>query len=186
MPPPRPARKRRRRRGEGGLRRPLRAAPPARRRRGRSHARRRTRAVPRRPRLGPDGIGRSLRFRGCPVPRAARRRARSEPASKPARARAHPTPPPGPSRNQCFKGVGDAHPFLVAERGVDRREWETEWEGLEPLVIDSPAEALPEVDRLIERMLIARGYPTTEEGASRFRRPQAIVAEFLRRAESRI
>jgi len=53
----------------------------------------------------------------------------------------------------------------VPEPGLDQQEWETEWRGLEPLLIDSPAEALPEVDRLIERLLIARGYPTTEEGA---------------------
>jgi len=66
----------------------------------------------------------------------------------------------------------------VAERGVDRREWETEWEGLEPLIIDAPAEALPEVDRLIERMLIERGYPTTEDKAAEAADP-AIVAEFL-------
>jgi hypothetical protein len=66
----------------------------------------------------------------------------------------------------------------VAERGDDRREWETEWEGLEPLVIDAPAEALPEVDRLIERMLIERGYPTTEDEAAEAADP-AIVAEFL-------
>jgi len=66
----------------------------------------------------------------------------------------------------------------VAEWGVDRREWETEWEGLEPLIIDAPAEALPEVDRLIERMLIERGYPTTEDEAAEAADP-AIVAEFL-------
>ncbi len=92
--------------------------------------------------------------------------------------REQPIPLPEPSRDQCFKGVGGAHLFLVAERGVDRREWETEWEGLEPLIIDAPAEALPEVDRLIERMLIERGYPTTEDKAAEAADP-AIVAEFL-------
>jgi hypothetical protein len=66
----------------------------------------------------------------------------------------------------------------VPEPGLDRQEWETEWRGLEPLLIDSPAEALPEVDRLIERMLIERGYPTTEEGA-RESADAKLVAEFL-------
>ena len=66
----------------------------------------------------------------------------------------------------------------MAERGLDRHDWETEWQGLEPLIIDAPAEALPEVDRLIERMLIEHGYPTTEDEAAEAADP-AIVAEFL-------
>jgi hypothetical protein len=66
----------------------------------------------------------------------------------------------------------------MVEPGLDRHEWETEWEGLEPLVVDSPGEALPEVDRLIERMLEDRGYPTTEERAQDAADP-AVVAEFL-------
>ena len=47
----------------------------------------------------------------------------------------------------------------MVEPGVDRHEWETEWEQLEPLVVDSPAEALPELDDLIRRMLVEAGYP---------------------------
>jgi hypothetical protein len=66
----------------------------------------------------------------------------------------------------------------VVEPGVDRHDWETEWQGLEPLVVDAPAEALPEVDRLIERMLIESGYPTTEEEAPDAADPE-LVAEFL-------
>ncbi len=66
----------------------------------------------------------------------------------------------------------------MPEPGLDRREWEAEWRDLEPLLIDSPAEALPEVDRLIERLLIERGYPTTEEGARDAADPK-LVAEFL-------
>ena len=57
-------------------------------------------------------------------------------------------------------------------------EWETEWQALEPLVIDSPAEALPEVDGLIERMMVERGYPTTETAAHEASDPD-VVAEFL-------
>jgi hypothetical protein len=66
----------------------------------------------------------------------------------------------------------------MVEPGLDRHEWETEWQALEPLVVDSPGEALPEVDRLIERMLEERGYPTTEEHAQDAADP-AVVAEFL-------
>jgi hypothetical protein len=66
----------------------------------------------------------------------------------------------------------------VAEPGLDEHDWETEWQGLEPLVVDSPSEALPEVDRLIERMLRERGYPTEEADAHQSDEPE-IVAEFL-------
>jgi len=66
----------------------------------------------------------------------------------------------------------------VVEPGVNRHDWETEWQGLEPLVVDAPAEALPEVDRLIERMLVESGYPTTEEEAPDAADPE-LVAEFL-------
>jgi hypothetical protein len=75
----------------------------------------------------------------------------------------------------------------MVEPGLDRHEWETEWEELEPLIVDSPAEALPEVDRLIERMLTAQGYPTTEEEAAESAEPE-VVAEFLeaRRITNRV
>jgi hypothetical protein len=44
----------------------------------------------------------------------------------------------------------------VVEPGLDLHDWETEWQQLEPLVRDSPAEALPEVHGLIVRMLQER------------------------------
>jgi hypothetical protein len=47
----------------------------------------------------------------------------------------------------------------MVEPGLDRHEWETEWEQLEPLVVDSPAEALPELDDLVRRMIVESGYP---------------------------
>jgi hypothetical protein len=47
----------------------------------------------------------------------------------------------------------------MSEPGLDRHEWETEWEQLEPDVEDSPAEALHELDDLIARMLTEAGYP---------------------------
>ena len=50
----------------------------------------------------------------------------------------------------------------MEEPGLDRSEWESEWSALEPLVVDSPAEALPELDRLVGRMLVERGYPLEE------------------------
>jgi hypothetical protein len=51
----------------------------------------------------------------------------------------------------------------VRDPGLDRHDWETEWQALEPLVVDSPAEALPELDDLVGRMLAESGYPLEEE-----------------------
>jgi hypothetical protein len=65
----------------------------------------------------------------------------------------------------------------MVEPGLDRYEWESEWQELEPLLRDSPAEALSEADRLIARMLEERGYdlddPVVREGEER-----EIVTEF--------
>ena len=51
----------------------------------------------------------------------------------------------------------------MRDPGLDRHQWETEWQALEPLVVDSPREALPELDDLVGRMLAERGYPVEEE-----------------------
>lgn len=66
----------------------------------------------------------------------------------------------------------------MAEPGLDEHGWETEWQELEPLVVDSPTEALPELDGLVERMLRDRGYPTEEADAHESAEPE-VVAEFL-------
>jgi hypothetical protein len=47
----------------------------------------------------------------------------------------------------------------MSEPGLDRHEWQTEWEQLEPDLEDSPSEALHELDDLIARMLTEAGYP---------------------------
>jgi len=64
------------------------------------------------------------------------------------------------------------------EPGLDRHEWESEWASLQEELEDSPADVLPELDRLVERMLEARGYdvsdPVALEGEER-----DIVADFL-------
>ena len=44
----------------------------------------------------------------------------------------------------------------MVEPGLDLHDWESEWQQLEPLVRDSPAEALPELHGLVERMLQER------------------------------
>jgi hypothetical protein len=66
----------------------------------------------------------------------------------------------------------------MVEPGVDRHEWETERQALEPLLADSPAEALPELDGLIERMMAAHGLPVTEDAVEEPPEPE-LLAEFL-------
>ena len=68
------------------------------------------------------------------------------------------------------------------EPGLDRHDWETEWQQLEPLVVDSPGEALPELDDLVARMMSERGYPTVmpeDEARARELDQPEILAEFL-------
>jgi len=66
----------------------------------------------------------------------------------------------------------------MLEPGLDRHEWESQWQALEEQVEDSPAEALPELDSLVAGMLEERGYaleePVVREGEDR-----EVVAEFL-------
>jgi hypothetical protein len=66
----------------------------------------------------------------------------------------------------------------MQEPGLDRHEWESRWQTLEEDAEEAPAETLPELDRLLEEMLDARGYalddPVAREGDDR-----EVVAEFL-------
>ena len=64
------------------------------------------------------------------------------------------------------------------EPGLDRHEWEGELQGLEEELETDPVDALPELDRLLARMLDEAGYdlrdPVAREGEER-----EIVAEYL-------
>ena len=54
------------------------------------------------------------------------------------------------------------------EPGLDLHLWESRWADLEEAAADTPDETLPEIVRLIEEMLVERGYqlqePITAEG----------------------
>src|SRR3954469_22167272 len=67
---------------------------------------------------------------------------------------------------------------VMWEPGLDRHEWESEMQGLEDDMRENPAEALPELDALVLRMLEQTGYdlgdPVAREGEER-----EIVAEYL-------
>jgi hypothetical protein len=65
--------------------------------------------------------------------------------------------------------------LAVVKPGLDRHERETEWQGLEPLVVDSPEEALPEPDALIERMMRERRLPVEESSARESDDPTLLV-----------
>ena len=56
----------------------------------------------------------------------------------------------------------------MVEPGLDRHEWETEWQALEESLGDAPAETLPELGRLVERILQQRGFavddPVVDDG----------------------
>jgi hypothetical protein len=69
------------------------------------------------------------------------------------------------------------HP-AVLEPGLDRHEWETEWQALEPLIEDSPREALPELDDLVARMLAARGYPVDGDDVALAGDDPEVLADF--------
>jgi hypothetical protein len=66
----------------------------------------------------------------------------------------------------------------VEEPGLDRHQWESEWESLEPLLHDSPAETLSEVDDLVARMMAARGIATEERAGEDLVEPEA-TREFV-------
>ena len=66
----------------------------------------------------------------------------------------------------------------MVEPGLDLHEWETRWQELQDMAADAPDEALPEIVRFVEQMLVERGFqldePVTAEGEDR-----EIVDDFL-------
>lgn len=67
---------------------------------------------------------------------------------------------------------------MSLEPGLDRHEWESEMEALEDELEDAPAEALPELGDLVERMLLERGYDLTDPVA-RSGEEREVVAEYV-------
>ena len=63
----------------------------------------------------------------------------------------------------------------MRDPGLDRHEWETEYQALEPDLEDSPAQALPELGDLVERMLRERGIPIEDEVADDGIEPDILV-----------
>ncbi len=63
----------------------------------------------------------------------------------------------------------------MRDPGLDRHEWETEWQALEAELENAPAETLPELCDLVERMLVARGFPIHDAVADDGIEPDLIV-----------
>ena len=69
------------------------------------------------------------------------------------------------------------------EPGLDRHEWESLYQQLEPELETAPREALPELRDLIERMLVERGYELGDAVVREGDEPE-IVTEFQAAAET--
>ena len=52
------------------------------------------------------------------------------------------------------------------EPGLDRHEWESEWESLQEELSDDPTATLVSLDRLVAEMLESPGYALTDQIAS--------------------
>ncbi len=64
----------------------------------------------------------------------------------------------------------------MRDPGLDRHEWETEWQQLEDDLETAPAETLPEVAHLVERMLRERGFPLDDAVADDGMEPELIAS----------
>jgi len=60
----------------------------------------------------------------------------------------------------------------MQEPGIDEHEWISEWENIDPLLTESPTEALSEADDLIARMMEARGFELEEREGEELTEPE--------------
>ena len=65
----------------------------------------------------------------------------------------------------------------MQEPGLDRHEWESEWESLQEELSDDPTASLVALDRLVAEMLESRGYALRDVVASEGDDPE-IASEF--------
>jgi hypothetical protein len=74
----------------------------------------------------------------------------------------------------CLAQAGSRHDPGMLEPGLDKHEWETEWQDLEEQLAEDPAMALSGVDDLIARMMEARGLPRQEREGETETEPETI------------
>ena len=65
----------------------------------------------------------------------------------------------------------------MLEPGLDRHDWETEFQALEEELHTAPAETLPELASLVERMLKERGFAVDDAVAADGVDPE-VIAEY--------
>jgi hypothetical protein len=75
-----------------------------------------------------------------------------------------------------LKSVPPAQDPAMFEPGLDRHEWDSEWQTLEDDLRTDPTQALPELDRFVARMLEESGYELTDPIAGD---ENEVVAEYL-------
>ena len=63
----------------------------------------------------------------------------------------------------------------MRDPGLERHEWETEYQALEEQLEDAPGETLPELGDLIERMMIEQGIPIDDEVADGGVAPEVLI-----------
>src|SRR5439155_15738428 len=88
-----------------------------------------------------------------------------------------------PARSEGWKVLVAAKGWAMEEPGLDRHEWESEWQAREDQPADAPREALSELDNLVARILDERGYAISAPVARKGDEPEA-VAEFLAAREA--
>jgi hypothetical protein len=75
---------------------------------------------------------------------------------------------------------------MSIEPGLDLHDWETRWQQLVDAVADSPYEAITELVRLAEQMLVGRGYsiddPVADDGLAPELRQSFLAARDVARA----
>jgi hypothetical protein len=64
--------------------------------------------------------------------------------------------------------------MATTDPGLDRHEWETELASLEEQLEESPAEALPDLAALVERMLLERGFAIDDPVARQGDDPEIV------------
>jgi len=75
----------------------------------------------------------------------------------------------------------------MQEPGLDKHEWETEWQDLEERLADLPYDSLLELDELIARMMEANGLPLAEREGESAAEPETVRQfEEARRTTQRV
>jgi len=73
----------------------------------------------------------------------------------------------------------------MSEPGLERHEWESEWESIEEGIHDDPVDALSELDMLVHRMLEEAGFDV-DDPVERVGDEREVVANFLAAREIKL